>query len=65
MVTWIPLDNKVYEISYTSKQQEFSQYLNTVQKMIGSFHFISPSETVSNVFLEGTDTKERPLLILK
>ena len=64
MVTWTPLENKVYEISYSSKQHEFSHYLNTVEEMINSFQPTTP-DPFSNQSFEGTDIKEDPLLVLK
>ena len=65
MVTWIPLENKAYEISLSSKQEEFPYYFDIAQKLINSFEFINRSETISNVLLEDTEAKEDPLLVLK
>jgi hypothetical protein len=62
MVTWISSGNKVYEIYYSSKQEEFFYYLGTVQEMINSFQLITSSEPISSEPLQISDAKEDRLL---
>gem|GEM_PF-1424973 len=64
MVTFVPENNKIFEISYSSKQEQFKEYLPVVNEIINSFQTIdsTPIPATANI---ATNTKEDPLLILK
>ena len=64
MVTFVPENNKIFEISYSSKQEQFKEHLPVVNEIINSFQTIdsTPIPATANI---ATNTKEDPLLILK
>ena len=69
MITWVPADNRVYSISYSSNQKEFLDHLPVVESMINSFELTnSTGPKISEVSVE-TDSKkdsnDDSLIILK
>jgi PsbP-like protein/Short C-terminal domain len=66
MVTWIPSDKVVYEISYSCQQEQYLDYLPIVEEMVNSFQISNFTLSLSSESHKTAESKdEDPLLILK
>jgi hypothetical protein len=72
MAIWTKIEDKICEIVYSARHEQFMKYLPLVEKMKGSFQFINKKEQKSNVIesIEGEigdkdSSSDDPLLILK
>jgi hypothetical protein len=66
MVVWISATNVVYEISYSTDQKRYPEYLPIVEKMLSSFQFVETKYTgKGNNYPKSESDDEDPLSILK
>jgi len=65
MVTWIPSVNRVYEISYSNKQEQFLDHLSVAEDIIHSFKIIDAIVPTNNEQSQRANSRDDPLLILK
>ena len=67
MVVWVPLADKVYELSYSTKQQQYLEDLPVVENMINSFQIFPQTREQSYEKIETRQGAEEsdPLVILK
>lgn len=67
MVTWIPSDKAVYEISYSCRQEQYLDYLPIVEEMVNSFQLVQGTIKITDEEAKSpksTDVTD-PLMILK
>ena len=48
MVIFVKKENKVYEISYSARRDQFSKYLSIVEKMVETFRFGTNNDVLAN-----------------
>jgi hypothetical protein len=67
MTVWIFGTDKVYEISYSTKEAQYNEYLPTAERIIDSFQFMEGTTRIQTEWLESPKSKvtEEPLIILK
>ena len=66
MVYWIPFNNTVFELTYSSEQSHYLEYLSLVQEIINSFEFIEATRiSIEELERKEIDNQEDPLVILK
>jgi hypothetical protein len=67
MVFWIPSDDTVYEITYTSKQEQYLEDLPVVENMMNSFQILQKTAKQSDEKPKTRQTTDEPdpLVILK